>query len=173
MLISNPASCVKTYFIWQLVSNGDFFFKLVDAEIWTQVEIHLAILCGSVQTYRTLLKGFCPRCCRTPDDDCMTDLEPGCSLPRSPPQSLQDNAVQSADSARKRDDNWAHWEPSVSKVSKAYVRESVSRTLGLTRNDRVATLPAGVRPQFPSEYNVEERHLSPEMFADYRSRLHV
>ncbi|KAK4495708.1 hypothetical protein PRZ48_012976 [Zasmidium cellare] len=143
------ASCIKTYYIWSMYLTTDAYYDIVNAAIWTQVEVHLAILCGSVQTYRVLLRGFCPRCLRSPDDGCTTEHEAAPFPPRSPLGSSQG---QNTGSPTGTVDSWANWEPSISEVSSAYMKGNASRTPSPQGNNGVATMPAGIRPQFPSTY---------------------
>lgn len=142
-----PASCIKTYYLWSVYVSKDFYYEIVNTAIWIQVEVHLAILCGSVQTYRVLLRGFCPQCCRSPNDDHTTEQEAGSYPPRSLVHSRQGREIQSI---LHTSDSWVNWEPSISDMSSAYMKGTASRTPSPTWDHAVATLPAGMRQQFPS-----------------------
>ncbi|KAF2167936.1 hypothetical protein M409DRAFT_22081 [Zasmidium cellare ATCC 36951] len=141
------ASCIKTYYIWSMYLSRDVYYQIVNAAIWVQVEVHLAILCSSVQTYRVLLRGFCPRCCRSPDDGCTTEHEAASFPPQSPMRSAESLSGQFPAGTF---DSWANWEPSISEESSAYMKGNASRTPSPTGNNGVATVPAGMRQQFPS-----------------------
>ena len=114
---------------------------MTETGIWNQVEVHLAILCGSAQSFRVLLKDVFPQCCRSPSD-AGSHVAPPVVWP--PPPSM---SYRSDDSPIH--DSWRGWDDAISSTRcDSALSHNSKQVAEIKRNTGVATMPAGVHQQY-------------------------
>ncbi|KAF2210239.1 hypothetical protein CERZMDRAFT_10200, partial [Cercospora zeae-maydis SCOH1-5] len=50
------AGALRCFYTWNAIQSDDIYYDLSEGGIFIQVELHLAILCGSASTFKVLLK---------------------------------------------------------------------------------------------------------------------
>lgn len=121
--------------------------------IWDQVEVHLAILCGSAQSFRVLLKDVFPRCCRSPSDTA-SQLSPPVVWP--PPTSMTYRSDGSP-----THDSWRGWDGSSSSnrcdSALSHASQGSKQVVEIWKNSGVATMPAGMQQQYRQYPSISTR----------------
>lgn len=176
------AGCLRSYYTWHAIDSSDPYYDLVEGAIWAQVELHLAILCGSASTFKVLLKGFGLSCCQNSDDEEATAVQSATEIQRHGTPELASNAWTTAwtdrqekadlegnDSPLSTPGSWRSLTPPPSSPSlidqppqekETLVSRRLSRNPVLTRqNSSVARMPADLQLRFSSiDSRLEGKH---------------
>ncbi|KAM3421490.1 hypothetical protein BST61_g1883 [Cercospora zeina] len=63
------AGALRCFYTWNAIQSNDIYYDLSEGGIFVQIELHLAILCGSASTFKVLLKCVSPSCCCNNDSN--------------------------------------------------------------------------------------------------------
>lgn len=109
------AGSLRCYFIWHAIDANDMHYNLVLGGIFAQVEIHLAILCGSASSFKVLLKGIWPRGGRGDKSTASSFTEPPSQPIELPTPWPADQhklpAVSAAKTSTSTDESWSTLTP--------------------------------------------------------------
>jgi hypothetical protein len=153
-----PAGGARCYYLWDAFDGSQPWHAIFHASIWAQVELHLAILCGSASTFKVLLRGFGLGCC-TGDERGEESLENLgqrgiVELPAGWRGQVKEIS-SAAESPVGGQGSFRTWTPPPSSSSGEKKRTaSVKRLSGILLNNRppsnVSRVPADVQLRFPS-----------------------
>ncbi|CAK1359771.1 hypothetical protein CB0940_05914 [Cercospora beticola] len=163
------AGALRCFYTWNAIQSEDIYYDLSESSIFVQVELHLAILCGSASTFKVLLKGLSPSCCRNNDSDrhsCAEMHQGAVELPAPWPLDQHKFAQTSeTESPVDTEGSFRTWTPPVPAISEDEKKSSdltpfrrLSKIMNRKSAD-VARLPAELQLRFPSiESRLGGRH---------------
>ena len=169
LILNFTAGALRCFYTWDAIQSQDIYYDLSEGSIFVQVELHLAILCGSASTFKVLLKGLSPSCCRNTDSDrhsCAEMHQGAVELPAPWPLDQHKFAQASeTESPIDTEGSFRTWTPPVPAISEGEEKSSdltPFRRLSKIMNRKsvdVARLPAELQLRFPSiESRLGGRH---------------
>lgn len=169
--ILSTAGSLRCFYTWHAIASNDISYNLSFGGIFAQLEIHLAILCGSASTFKVLLKGFWPwRWWCQNDEETLPDSfanrqSRAVELP-TPwlTDQLKFEDVSFSESPVSTEGSWRSWTPPLPPVmEEEEMRECIaprlSKSMPKRKENEVARLPADLQLRFPSvEARLGGRH---------------
>ncbi|KAI5361001.1 hypothetical protein Slin15195_G089110 [Septoria linicola] len=162
------AGCLRCFYTWNAIDSNDIHYDLAEGGVFAQLELHLAILCGSASTFKVLLKGIWPSCCHADDSHLQSfeDLHRRAIELPTPWPTEQHKMMDVAESPVSTDGSWRTWTPPLPAVFEEPVPEQppaprLSRLMMKKTQEGgdVAKLPADLHLKIPSiESRLKGRH---------------
>ncbi|KAI0475045.1 hypothetical protein GGR56DRAFT_675211 [Xylariaceae sp. FL0804] len=59
-IVAVAAGCVRFFYVRLLANTSDMYFFLADSLSWCEIEIYVAIICGSASAFKVLLRTYLP-----------------------------------------------------------------------------------------------------------------